>query len=133
MSIATPVAMTVAFLVRKGVTPSRRGPQPAEYRMRSGGKSAWAPAQHHEIRPNRGLTCHPATTTDSIAEKMARSGEWAIQRPRPSWHESGCRLPGAPRVFMPLFGFAPYVATRDDVAANNYRGFELLTGARDRT
>ncbi|HKY76063.1 MAG TPA: NAD(P)/FAD-dependent oxidoreductase [Acidimicrobiia bacterium] len=49
-----------------------------------------------------------------------------------SWY-LGANIPGKPRVFMPLFGFAPYVATCDDVAADNYRGFELLTGARGRT
>src|SRR5687767_1923466 len=49
-----------------------------------------------------------------------------------SWY-LGANIPGKPRVFMPLFGFAPYVATCDDVAANNYRGFKLFPGARDRT
>jgi cyclohexanone monooxygenase len=41
-----------------------------------------------------------------------------------SWY-LGANIPGKPRVFMPLFGFAPYVATCDDVAANGYRGFKL--------
>jgi cyclohexanone monooxygenase len=39
-----------------------------------------------------------------------------------SWY-LGANIPGKPRVFMPLFGFAPYVATCADVAANGYRGF----------
>jgi cyclohexanone monooxygenase len=41
-----------------------------------------------------------------------------------SWY-LGANIPGKPRVFMPLFGFAPYVATCDDVAAKGYRGFVL--------
>jgi len=49
-----------------------------------------------------------------------------------SWY-LGANIPGKPRVFMPLFGFAPYVATCADIAANGYRGFTLSTGARGRT
>jgi len=45
-----------------------------------------------------------------------------------SWY-LGANIPGKPRVFMPLFGFAPYVATCADIAANGYRGFKLLTNA----
>jgi len=45
-----------------------------------------------------------------------------------SWY-LGANIPGKPRVFMPLFGFAPYVATCADIAANGYRGFKLLTDA----
>jgi cyclohexanone monooxygenase len=41
-----------------------------------------------------------------------------------SWY-LGANIPGKPRVFMPLFGFAPYVATCADVAAKGYRGFNL--------
>jgi len=41
-----------------------------------------------------------------------------------SWY-LGANIPGKPRVFMPLFGFAPYVATCTDVATNGYRGFKL--------
>jgi cyclohexanone monooxygenase len=39
-----------------------------------------------------------------------------------SWY-LGANIPGKPRVFMPLFGFAPYVATCADVAAHGYRGY----------
>ncbi|MEA2235219.1 MAG: hypothetical protein QOD83_5035 [Solirubrobacteraceae bacterium] len=41
-----------------------------------------------------------------------------------SWY-LGANVPGKPRVFMPLPGFPPYVEQCNDVAANNYRGFEL--------
>ncbi len=42
-----------------------------------------------------------------------------------SWY-LGANIPGKPRVFMPLFGFAPYVDTCTDVAADGYRGFDLV-------
>ena len=41
-----------------------------------------------------------------------------------SWY-LGANIPGKPRVFMPLFGFAPYVDTCAAVAADGYRGFHL--------
>jgi cation diffusion facilitator CzcD-associated flavoprotein CzcO len=41
-----------------------------------------------------------------------------------SWY-LGANVPGKPRVFMPLFGFAPYVDTCASVAADGYRGFHL--------
>ena len=41
-----------------------------------------------------------------------------------SWY-LGANIPGKPRVFMPLFGFAPYVDTCAAVAADGYRGFDL--------
>ena len=41
-----------------------------------------------------------------------------------SWY-LGANIPGKPRVFMPLFGFAPYVDTCASVAADGYRGFTL--------
>ncbi|MGH9009381.1 MAG: cyclohexanone monooxygenase, partial [Acidimicrobiia bacterium] len=41
-----------------------------------------------------------------------------------SWY-LGANIPGKPRVFMPLFGFAPYVDTCADIAADGYRGFNL--------
>jgi cyclohexanone monooxygenase len=41
-----------------------------------------------------------------------------------SWY-LGANIPGKPRVFMPLFGFAPYVGTCADIAADGYRGFRL--------
>jgi cyclohexanone monooxygenase len=44
-----------------------------------------------------------------------------------SWY-LGANIPGKPRVFMPLPGFAPYEAMCADVAAHGYRGF-VLAGA----
>jgi cyclohexanone monooxygenase len=41
-----------------------------------------------------------------------------------SWY-LGANIPGKPRVFMPLPGFAPYAAQCADVAASGYRGFAL--------
>ncbi len=41
-----------------------------------------------------------------------------------SWY-LGANVPGKPRVFMPLFGFAPYAAQCAGVAADGYRGFVL--------
>jgi cation diffusion facilitator CzcD-associated flavoprotein CzcO len=41
-----------------------------------------------------------------------------------SWY-LGANIPGKARVFMPLFGFAPYVDTCAGVAADGYRGFDL--------
>ena len=41
-----------------------------------------------------------------------------------SWY-LGANIPGKPRVFMPLFGFAPYVDTCASVASDGYRGFTL--------
>ena len=41
-----------------------------------------------------------------------------------SWY-LGANIPGKTRVFMPLVGFPPYVEVCEDVAANNYRGFQL--------
>jgi hypothetical protein len=41
-----------------------------------------------------------------------------------SWY-LGANIPGKPRVFMPLPGFAPYAEQCADVAANGYRGFAL--------
>ena len=41
-----------------------------------------------------------------------------------SWY-LGANVPGKPRVFMPLPGLPPYVATCENVAANGYEGFIL--------
>ncbi len=41
-----------------------------------------------------------------------------------SWY-LGANVPGKPRVFMPLLGFAPYVVQCAEVAADGYRGFVL--------
>ena len=41
-----------------------------------------------------------------------------------SWY-LGANIPGKPRVFMPLPGFAPYDAMCADVAAHGYRGFAI--------
>jgi cation diffusion facilitator CzcD-associated flavoprotein CzcO len=41
-----------------------------------------------------------------------------------SWY-LGANVPGKPRVFMPLIGFAPYAVQCEDVATDGYRGFEL--------
>ncbi len=41
-----------------------------------------------------------------------------------SWY-LGANVPGKPRVFMPYLGFPPYVEKCDQVAANDYEGFEL--------
>jgi cyclohexanone monooxygenase len=41
-----------------------------------------------------------------------------------SWY-LGANVPGKPRVFMPLIGFAPYAERCDEVAANGYEGFAL--------
>jgi cyclohexanone monooxygenase len=41
-----------------------------------------------------------------------------------SWY-LGANVPGKPRVFMPLPGLPPYVATCTAVAANGYEGFDL--------
>ena len=41
-----------------------------------------------------------------------------------SWY-LGANVPGKPRVFMPLPGLPPYVATCENVAANGYEGFVL--------
>jgi cation diffusion facilitator CzcD-associated flavoprotein CzcO len=45
-----------------------------------------------------------------------------------SWY-LGANIPGKPRVFMPLPGFAPYAAVCADVAANDYKGFALTAGS----
>jgi len=45
-----------------------------------------------------------------------------------SWY-LGANVPGKPRVFMPYLGFPPYVEKCEEVAANNYEGFELLRSA----
>jgi cyclohexanone monooxygenase len=41
-----------------------------------------------------------------------------------SWY-LGANIPGKKRVFMPLYGFPPYVEKCNDVAAKGYEGFEL--------
>ena len=41
-----------------------------------------------------------------------------------SWY-TGANIPGKPRIFMPYLGYPSYVEKCEDVAANNYRGFEL--------
>jgi cyclohexanone monooxygenase len=41
-----------------------------------------------------------------------------------SWY-LGANVPGKPRVFMPLLGFAPYVERCNDVVAKGYQGFVL--------
>jgi cyclohexanone monooxygenase len=41
-----------------------------------------------------------------------------------SWY-LGANVPGKPRVFMPYFGFPPYVEKCNEVAANGYEGFAL--------
>ena len=45
-----------------------------------------------------------------------------------SWY-LGANVPGKPRVFMPYLGFPPYVEKCNEVAADNYAGFELLRSA----
>ena len=45
-----------------------------------------------------------------------------------SWY-LGANVPGKPRVFMPYLGFPPYVEACEQVAANDYEGFELLGSA----
>ncbi len=45
-----------------------------------------------------------------------------------SWY-LGANVPGKPRVFMPYLGFPPYAEKCEEVAANNYEGFELLQSA----
>jgi len=42
-----------------------------------------------------------------------------------SWY-LGANVPGKPRVFMPLPGFAPYAEQCAHVAANGYDGFLLV-------
>ena len=41
-----------------------------------------------------------------------------------SWY-LGANVPGKPRVFMPYYGFQPYVQKCDDVVAKGYEGFTL--------
>jgi cation diffusion facilitator CzcD-associated flavoprotein CzcO len=41
-----------------------------------------------------------------------------------SWY-LGANVPGKPRVFMPLLGFAPYVERCNEVVANGYEGFHF--------
>ena len=41
-----------------------------------------------------------------------------------SWY-LGANVPGKPRVFMPYYGFQPYVEKCDEVAAKGYEGFAL--------
>ena len=41
-----------------------------------------------------------------------------------SWY-LGANIPGKPRIFMPLFGFPPYVEKCAEVARNGYEGFAL--------
>ncbi len=41
-----------------------------------------------------------------------------------SWY-LGANIPGKPRIFMPLFGFPPYVEKCTEVARNGYEGFAL--------
>ncbi len=41
-----------------------------------------------------------------------------------SWY-LGANVPGKPRVFMPYYGFQPYVQKCDEVAAKDYEGFRL--------
>jgi cation diffusion facilitator CzcD-associated flavoprotein CzcO len=47
-----------------------------------------------------------------------------------SWY-LGANIPGKPRVFMPLPGFAPYAAQCAEVAANGYAGFVIDGADRD--
>jgi cyclohexanone monooxygenase len=42
-----------------------------------------------------------------------------------SWY-LGANVPGKPRIFMPYLGFPPYVEKCEEVAGNDYAGFELL-------
>jgi cation diffusion facilitator CzcD-associated flavoprotein CzcO len=46
-----------------------------------------------------------------------------------SWY-LGANVPGKPRVFMPLIGFAPYALQCSEIASDGYRGFELAPAAR---
>jgi hypothetical protein len=41
-----------------------------------------------------------------------------------SWY-LGANIPGKPRIFMPLFGFPPFVEKCAEVARNGYEGFAL--------
>lgn len=41
-----------------------------------------------------------------------------------SWYQ-GANIPGKPRIFMPYLGYPSYVAKCDEVADNDYRGFNL--------
>ena len=42
-----------------------------------------------------------------------------------SWY-TGANIPGKPRIFMPYLGYPSYVQKCNEIAANNYRGFEFL-------
>jgi cyclohexanone monooxygenase len=41
-----------------------------------------------------------------------------------SWY-TGANIPGKPRIFMPYLGYPSYVQKCNDIAANNYKGFEI--------
>ena len=43
-----------------------------------------------------------------------------------SWY-LGANVPGKPRVFMPYYGFQPYVEKCDEVVAKGYEGFALIS------
>ncbi len=45
-----------------------------------------------------------------------------------SWY-LGANIPGKTRMFMPLFGFPPYVERCNEVVAKGYEGFELTRAA----
>lgn len=41
-----------------------------------------------------------------------------------SWY-TGANIPGKPRIFMPYLGYPSYVEKCEEIASNNYRGFEF--------
>ena len=66
-------------------------------------------------------------TSEAENEWVAHVGEVASATLYPtcnSWY-LGANVPGKPRVFMPYLGFPPYVEKCNQVAANNYEGFDL--------
>jgi cation diffusion facilitator CzcD-associated flavoprotein CzcO len=69
----------------------------------------------------------PEATEKWVTQVNEAASVTLLPQAKHSWY-LGANIPGKPRVFMPLFGFAPYVATCADIAANGYRGFNLLTG-----
>ena len=111
------------------------------------------PLQHHRARQSRGVhqrRSFPSSTTSTgspIASAIStRTVARRSRRPKQaeaawiahvnavaqstlfltcnSWY-LGANIPGKPRIFMPLFGFPPYVAKCEEVARNGYEGFAL--------
>jgi cyclohexanone monooxygenase len=77
---------------------------------------------------DQGARAIDATTTaqDQWVDHVREITEPTLHAQAESWY-SGANVPGKPRVFMPYIGGVGEYRTRcDQIAANNYEGFELI-------